>query len=305
MGRPLRFIPPGSVVEITTRTIQSRLLLRPSPELNRIVLGVLGRTLSRYAVQVHAFVVMSNHIHLLASPTNAQQLAAFMQYFNGNLSKEVGRLHDWEGPLWERRYRAIVIADEQSQIERLRYIFEQGCKEGLVASPRHWPGATSVHSLLDGRPLFGTWLDRSALYAARRTGKKLDASKLTYRYTIGLAPLPCWAGLSAKEYRRRCAQLVRDIEHETKARNAQLGRRPMGAKFIYAQNPHDIPSSPSKSPAPLVHAATRKARQEFLAAYRQFVNEYRRAAERLRSGYRNVTFPLHSFPPAQPFVAGT
>jgi hypothetical protein len=43
MPRPLRFIPEHSLAEITTRTLHGRLLLKPSPELNDLVLGVIGR----------------------------------------------------------------------------------------------------------------------------------------------------------------------------------------------------------------------------------------------------------------------
>jgi hypothetical protein len=43
MARMLRFVPsPGALIEVTTRTIQSRLLLRPSPAINDAVIGVLG-----------------------------------------------------------------------------------------------------------------------------------------------------------------------------------------------------------------------------------------------------------------------
>lgn len=43
MARDLRYVPPGSLVEVTCRTIQGRFLLRPSRELNEIVYGILGR----------------------------------------------------------------------------------------------------------------------------------------------------------------------------------------------------------------------------------------------------------------------
>src|SRR5512133_3874818 len=43
MARPLRCVPPHSMVEVTTLTIQGRLLLRPSPELTEIVLGIIGK----------------------------------------------------------------------------------------------------------------------------------------------------------------------------------------------------------------------------------------------------------------------
>ena len=71
MPRPLRFVPPGSLVEITTRTIQGRLLLRPSPELTDIILGVIGKAQSLYGMAIHAFVFVSTHGHFLLSPSSA------------------------------------------------------------------------------------------------------------------------------------------------------------------------------------------------------------------------------------------
>jgi len=61
MGRRVRFVPEGSLLEVTCRTVQSRLLLRPSANLNRIVLGILGRAQRLYGLRIHACVFMSNH----------------------------------------------------------------------------------------------------------------------------------------------------------------------------------------------------------------------------------------------------
>ena len=47
---------------------------------------------------MHGFCVMSNHFHILARFETPQQLAGFMQYFKGNLAKEVGRREDWDIP---------------------------------------------------------------------------------------------------------------------------------------------------------------------------------------------------------------
>jgi hypothetical protein len=68
MPRPLRFIPEdGALVEVTTRCIQSRLLLTPRPLLNEIILGVLARAARLYGVSVVAFCFLSNH-YLCAAP---------------------------------------------------------------------------------------------------------------------------------------------------------------------------------------------------------------------------------------------
>jgi len=62
VGRCLRFVPEGgALIEVTTRTIQGRLLLRPSSATNEIVLGVLGRAQQIYDVGISAVVVLGNH----------------------------------------------------------------------------------------------------------------------------------------------------------------------------------------------------------------------------------------------------
>jgi hypothetical protein len=88
MSRPLRFVPEDSLVEITTRTFQGRLLLRPSPELTDIILGIIGKAQARYGMTIHAFVFLSTHAHFLLSPTSAGQLARFVQFVNANVAKE-------------------------------------------------------------------------------------------------------------------------------------------------------------------------------------------------------------------------
>ena len=293
------------MVEITTRTIQSRFLLRPSAELNDLILGVIGRARSLYDVAVHGFVVLSNHIHMLVSPANGEQLAKFMAHVNRNISDEAGREYKWAGALWERRYRGIVVADEKSQVARLKYLLSNGCKEGLVDSPLEWPGATSTHALVHGCAIVGTWVDRSAMYRARKAGRRVVQSEFETYYETPLAPLPCWRDLSADEHRRCCAELVAQVECEVAALNAQLGREALGVEKILEQDPHGTPRSTDKSPAPMVHAATEQARAIFLEAYRVFVDAYRRAAEALRAGHVDVEFPANAFPPARPFVLVT
>lgn len=305
MARKLRFVPAGAVVEITVRTIQSRFLLRPSEQVNDTILGVLGRAqaVCNGAVTLHAFAFLSNHYHLLVSPKNAEALARFVGHINSNLARELGALHDWREKLWGRRYQGIVVADEASQITRLRYILAHGCKEGLVASPLDWPGVHCAAALATGRPLTGTWFDRTAAYEAGRRGERGgDGSEFRVEYAVTLTPLPCRAGMSREAYREFCASLVDDIERETALANAKLGRHPMGRKSILHQHPHDRPTCSKRGAAPLVHAVTRAARARFRAAYHLFVERYRKAAESLRRGFRDVTFPEGAFPAPAPFV---
>jgi hypothetical protein len=142
MGRKLRYIPDGgALVEVTCRTLHGRLLLRPSSELNDIAAGILGRAQRLYPVDIVVFQALSNHYHALLFVKSAKRLSEFTGYLNSNLAREVGRLTGWTGKIWERRYQAIPISDEEeAQAARFRYVLSHGVKENLVARLREWPG---------------------------------------------------------------------------------------------------------------------------------------------------------------------
>jgi len=302
VGRRLRYFPDRPLVEVTTRTLQGRFLLKPSAGLREIFVGILARAAARYEVRVHAFVCLSNHWHALLTPQDARELARFCCYVNTNLSKEAGRLHRWRGPLLERRYQAIPVStEEEAQVGRLRYLLAHGCKEGLVATLRDWPGPHCAEALTTGEACAGVWFDRHREWLARVRGEEKPPQGFCTHHQLALAPLPCWQHLAPVEVQRRIALLVSDIESEAAAQRRAEGGKPLGREGILRQNPHDHPASSSRSPAPLVHAASKRARREVRIVYYQFVAAFRAAAERLKRGCSDALFPDGCFPPPLPF----
>jgi REP element-mobilizing transposase RayT len=305
MARKLRFIPEGgALVEVTCRTIQGRFLLRPSPELNEIILGVLGKAQSLYPLEIVAYVWMSTHFHLLLWVEDAQRLARFMEYLNGNLAREVSRLTGWTDKIWSRRYQAIVVSEEEeAQIARLKYILAHGAKEFLVAKAEEWPGIHCAIPLLTGATVEGTWFDRTGEYTARLRREELDARQYASAQEVILSQLPCWKHLDPEVYRSSIAQLLREINDTARQQREAKGIRPLGAKAILAQDPLDRPEAPKKSPAPLFHVFRREARKALWEAYAWFVAAFREAAEKLQAGDLAAKFPIGSFPPHLPFVS--
>lgn len=302
-------MPPGSLVEVTCRTVQGRLLLSPDPVVVDLIRGVLARAARLYPVDIHAFCFLSNHFHLLLTVPGADRLAAFMNYLNANLAREVGRHVHWRERFWGRRYQAILVSHEPAaQIERLLYILRHGCKENLVRHPDHWPGASSTDALRTGRPICGTWIDRTAEYRQTRYGRSRHGrTSVTQVESLTLAPLPCWQELPAADYRARCVELIEQVAAETAQRLRALGREVLGRTRLLRQRPHARAERLEKRPAPLVHAATGRVRRHLRRSYREFVDAFRRAAASLRSGQLAATealllFPLGAFPPPGPFV---
>jgi REP element-mobilizing transposase RayT len=296
-------VPPGDLVEVTCTTVQRRFLLRPSRDLVEITHGLIARAGRLYPVDVVDFVVLSNHMHLLLVARDSEALSAFMEYVNGNLAKEAGRLHEWREKFWGRRFQSVPVTDEEeAQVGCLRYLLEHGCKEGLVRSPLDWPGARGTRALLEGRPVQGVWFSRTAEYEARRRGRAFGKYDYAEEEALELVPLPCWAHLPAEEYRDRVRAMVQEIERETRAAQVRTGRAPLGRRRILGLHPHAKPDRSKRSPRPLCHAASKAARIGFRRAYLEFRLAFRQAAEDLRSGLRAPEFPIGSFPPGLPYV---
>ena len=231
--------------------------MRPSPEVVDLTLGVLGRAQARTAMTIHAFVFMSNHYHLLLSPRDPKHLADFMCFTNSNIAREIGRVTGFRQRFFGRRYQSIEVSDEEAaQVERLEYLLSHGVKENLVASPADWPGAHSVHALLHGEALQGTWFSRTREFEARRKGQEFGMHEFATTYAIRLSPLPCWEHLSVEAHRVRVAERVEEIERQGRL----SGREPLGVARILRQNPLDCPEKSKRSPAPSFHAATKAAR---------------------------------------------
>ena len=305
MARRLRYIPPGgALVEITCRTIQGRLLLRPSPVLNDITLGVLARAARLASILVHAFAFLSNHYHLLVRVADAQQLAEFMNYLNSNLAREAGRLARWREKFWGRRYQAVIVSDEEeAQVGRLSYVLSQGVKEGLVASPFDWPGVHCARALSEGTTVSGHWHDRTLESRARRKSLPLDPQAFVEREELSLAPLPCWESLAPEEYRARVQGLIEEIEADAQRRQEETGKPPRGRDAVCRQDPHHEPNRIKRGPAPLVHAVDPAVRRGLRRAYFAFRDAYRYAARLLRAGARDFEFPAGAFPPPLPVRA--
>ncbi len=133
-------------------------------------------------------------------------------------------------------------------------------------------------------------------------GEEFGARQFADTEVVNLAPLPCWRHLAGEQYRERIAELVEEIIAQAAARRAATGIEPLGPAAILRQQPFSQPAKTKKSPAPLVHAASKRVRTEMKIAYAWFARAFREAAEYLRAGDRMARFPRGSFPPGLPFV---
>jgi hypothetical protein len=291
MARPLRWYLPEVVYEVTTRTMQERFLLRPGEAERDLILGVIGRGLELYArIMLHAFVYLSNHMHMMLSSGDPTQIAPFIGYVNGQVARVVGKRSGWDGRFWSGRAHVIPVIDDDSAEGRLRYILSHGVKEGLVARPDQWPGASSTPGLL-GQQLQGHWRSRAE---DRATSKSRAGSAIARVYAVPLAPLPSWTRMSPTARIDRVRRIIDDIVREHVLLRPEP---PLGVEHVRARDPHDRPAQPSRSAAPRCHASTPELRQAYRAAYASFCAAYRMAslARENDEPSKQGGFPVGSF----------
>ncbi len=298
MPRPLRFVAqPWTPFELTWRCIQGRFLMRPGPEANRRIVGVIGQAMRLYAGDVRLYFAggTCNHIHVVGAFRDAEAKARWVCHVRTNLSKELGALYDWRGCHWEGRSSDIAILDEATLFERLVYLAGQATKAGLVRRAADWPGVPWIQAVTEGRPLVGVWYDRTRLHRLRmawaarptgRRGRRPALADVAETRVVELTPPPMWAESSEGEQRARWREVIEVAEARYPAPGRVLG--PAG---VLRADPHARPERSKRSPAPAVHASSRAQRVAWWEAYRAFVGAYRAAMQALRAGIEGCGFP--------------
>jgi putative transposase len=90
----------------------------------------------RHGMLVHAYVLMTNHIHLLASPSTSESVPKEMQSVGRRYVQYFNFRYKRTGTLWEGRYRATVVDAENYLFECMRYIELNPVRAGMVKHPR-------------------------------------------------------------------------------------------------------------------------------------------------------------------------
>ena len=108
-------------------------------------LAQLAELAQRERVQVHAYVLMDNHLHLLATPETAEGLPSLMQAVGRRYVRHFNDRHGRTGTLWEGRYRSTVIETERYLLACMVYIDLNPVRAGLVGQARDYPWSSHGH----------------------------------------------------------------------------------------------------------------------------------------------------------------
>ena len=170
-------------------------------------------------VDVHAYVLMSNHVHLLATPReNAEALSTMMQSLGRRYVAGFNRRHARTGTLWEGRFRAALVDPEDALLTCMRYIDSHPQRSGLVAEAADYPWTSCAHHL--GRRRDQLIVDHARYWALGNTPFEREGAfrafmdegvSLRESQAISQATRRGWPIAGAEGQRRLAALLGRDI----------------------------------------------------------------------------------------------
>jgi putative transposase len=103
-----------------------------------------------YGCAVHAYVLMTNHVHLLVTPSTAESLPRTMQSLGRRYVRHINWAHKRTGTMWEGRYRAAPIDSDAYFLSCCRYIELNPVRARMAAHPRDYPWS-SFRAHADGQ----------------------------------------------------------------------------------------------------------------------------------------------------------
>lgn len=101
----------------------------------RHYLEKLGEGLRRFGVALHAYVLMTNHVHLLVTPRDSEGASRLMQHLGRHYVLYVNRNYRRTGTLWEGRHKASLVQADAYLLACMRYIELNPVTAGMVAKP--------------------------------------------------------------------------------------------------------------------------------------------------------------------------
>jgi putative transposase len=177
MARLARLTLPGIVHHVILRGNNRQPIFGDAVD-RELFLALLAEHAQREQVQVHAYLLMDDHVHLLVTPMLVDALPKMMQAVGRSYVRRFNQRHGRTGTLWEGRYRATVMDAERYLLPCMVFFDTKPVRAGLAPNPQsyawtshgHYTGLRNerwltIHPLIWA--LGNTPFAREAAYAAR------------------------------------------------------------------------------------------------------------------------------------------
>jgi REP-associated tyrosine transposase len=160
MARKPRFTLPGYPQHIIQRGLDRQACFFSSADC-RLYLELLQEAAGKYDCHVHAYVLMTNHVHVLATPQKSLGISFMMQRLAQRYVRAINRTYRRTGTLWEGRYKAGLVDTGRYLLTCMRYIELNPVRANMVSHPAEYAwssyrrnGQNSPDQVVKSHPLY-------------------------------------------------------------------------------------------------------------------------------------------------------
>ena len=222
MARLPRYNLPGQPQHIILRG-NNRCIIFAAEEDYRFFLDCLQDAADRHDCTIHAYVLMTNHVHLLMTPAHQDSIGKTLQ----SLGRRYVQYFNWTqrrtGTLWEGRYKSTPIDSESYLLTCYRYIELNPVRANMVAHPRDYPWSSyACHA--EGK--FDRLIADHALYLGLGQKKKerQAAYRALFRAQMGEAALAAIRDATNKGWALGNDRFMQEVSAAASRRAAPLPR---------------------------------------------------------------------------------
>ena len=112
-------------------------------------LDILNKAAIKQDCQIHSFVLMSNKIHILATPNTPDGISQLMKSVGQRYVSYINRLEKRHGTLWQGRYKSSLIDDGQYLIDCMHYIETTPVRASIVKTPKNYKWSSYMANVQD------------------------------------------------------------------------------------------------------------------------------------------------------------
>lgn len=136
MARPLRLEHENAIWHLTARGNEQRDIFRDDVDRERFLV-MLGEAVIRFGWRLMAWVLMSNHYHLVVQ-TPQPNLSRGMHWLNGRYAQWFNRRHDRHGHLFQGRFHGVLVEKENYLLTVARYVVLNPVRAKMVETAADW-----------------------------------------------------------------------------------------------------------------------------------------------------------------------
>lgn len=272
---------------LTRRVRQGVFLLRPGKRTTGIVGYVLAVMATKWAIQIHAVCVMSNHWHVCLTDPNGN-VVSFQRDCHQFIARALNSAHGDVESVWASGQTSRVECGQPVDlIRKIGYTMANPVKHAAVRHAKVWPG---LRRAWPAEPQ--TFAKPDNFFRGEDEGGVWPESA-----TLVLTRPPGYEHMSDGELGDLLAKVIDVCERKHQRKHDAAGRPFLGRRAVLRQSRYTRPSSPPARSkiSPQIACADRELRTERLAFKKHWQAAYGEALTQWRSGDRAAIFPAGTF----------